>query len=184
MQHVDLSGGVIFEPCAGDLAIANVIDESDVGVVFSSDIDKSRTGCSMYGDATERGFWQEALEELGGILWVVTNPPFNQAAQIVPIAHKHARHGIAMLLRLSYLEPTEDRGAWLNNNPPTTLIVLPRISFTGNGKTDSVTCAWMVWDKRADGQRIVIAENPKFANVERIKRTADLAMGHLGYIDR
>ena len=55
-----------------------------------------------------------------------------------------------------------DRGAWLNEHPPTTLIVLPRISFTGNGKTDSVTCAWMVWEKNAITQRIIVAKNGKF----------------------
>jgi hypothetical protein len=69
-----------------------------------------------------------------------------------------------MLLRLSYLEPTEDRGAWLNSHPPTDLIVLPRISFTGNGKTDSVTCAWIVWRKQCNTQRIAITGNPKFIN--------------------
>jgi hypothetical protein len=122
------------------------------------------------GDALERQFWQQAEARVNadygdlepGIDWIVTNPPFNVAAQIVPNAFNHAVKGIAMLLRLSYLEPVEDRGAWLNSHPPSDLIVLPRISFTGDGKTDSVTCAWMVWRKNATQQRIIVAENPKF----------------------
>lgn len=69
--------------------------------------------------------------------------------------------GVAMLLRLSYLEPTKDRGHWLNDHPPTQMIVLPRISFTGDGKTDSVTCAWMIWHKQGKGT-ITIERNPKF----------------------
>jgi hypothetical protein len=61
-----------------------------------------------------------------------------------------------MFLRLSYLEPVRNRGAWLAAHPPTGLIVLPRISFTGDGQTDTVTCAWMVWDKLARGTIRVI----------------------------
>ena len=53
----------------------------------------------------------------------------------------------------------EGRGAWLAAYPPTTLIVLPRISFTGDGNTDSATCAWFVWDRDAASQRIVVV-NP------------------------
>jgi hypothetical protein len=81
------------------------------------------------------------------VRWVVTNPPFNAAEQIVPLALEHTITGLAVLLRLSFLEPTYDRQDFLSKNPPTKLIVLPRISFTGNGKTDSVTCGWMIWLK-------------------------------------
>ena len=62
-----------------------------------------------------------------------------------------------MLLRLSYAEPCLNRAEWLKAHPISHLIVLPRISFTGNGKTDNVTCAWFVWDKLRPGhQRITI----------------------------
>lgn len=88
--------------------------------------------------------------------WIVSNPPFNVASQIIPRAWDAAVVGIAMLLRLSYLEPCLDRDQWLESFPPTKLIVLPRISFTGNGKTDNVTCAWMVWDKRTTQQEIIV----------------------------
>jgi len=55
---------------------------------------------------------------------------------------------VAMLLRLSFLEPTakvNPRGPWLAECPPSRLIVLPRCSYTGDGRTDSVTTAWMIW---------------------------------------
>lgn len=162
LRHVPQIGGYILEPCVGDGAIARVID-GDNRVVYGSDIDP-QMNCSFCGDATRRDFWAGVRETMfeGRIDWVVTNPPFNVASQIVPLAYEHSDKGIAMLLRLSYLEPTEDRGAWLNEHPPTGLIILPRISFTGDGKTDSVTCAWMVWDKQQSRQKIIIASNPKF----------------------
>lgn len=157
LRRVPIMGDIL-EPCIGDGAMARVLDRR--GVVYGNDIDRSRTA-SFYGDATDRDLWQMIKDAMGRIDWVVTNPPFNVAAKIIPLAYEYAFEGIAMMLRLSYLEPTEERGAWLNAYPPTSMIVLPRISFTGNGKTDNVTCAWMIWDKSATGT-ISIAENLKF----------------------
>jgi hypothetical protein len=55
-----------------------------------------------------------------------------------------------MMLRLSFKEPTEHknpRGPFLETNPLTRELVMPRYSFTGDGKTDSITTAWMIWAK-------------------------------------
>lgn len=162
LRHV-LPGLDLFECCAGDGAIANVLEGiNGKSYVMRNDIDRERPNLNFAFDASDESKW------IGYYDWVITNPPFNQAAQIVPIAYNRAKRGIAMLLRLSFLEPVEDRGAWLNEHPPTTLIVLPRISFTGNGKTDSVTCAWMVWEKHDKRQRIIVAENPKFTKQARL----------------
>lgn len=165
LNEVDISGSVL-EPCAGDGAISRVLDRNletrQAGYLYASDI-VGNTFLSFCGDATKRETWETIQGAMFNdkIDWVVTNPPFNRAAEIIPLAFEFAEYGIAMLLRLSFLEPTEDRGTWLNNNPPTRMIVLPRISFTGDGKTDSVTCAWMVWEKNKTGT-IRIAVNPKF----------------------
>lgn len=85
--------------------------------------------------------------------WVVTNPPFAAAMPILQYAVAHARVGVALYLRLSFLEPTRACGPWLEAHPPTRVLVLPRHSFSGDGKTDSVTGAWMVWrrDRVATG---------------------------------
>jgi hypothetical protein len=149
--------GQMFECCAGDGAIADVL-RYQPGAIWRNDIDLSMPHLAWTLDATDVLNWEKVWT---GFDWVVSNPPFNQAAQIIPLAYEHASVGIAMLLRLSYLEPTKDRGYWLNEHPPTQMIVLPRISFTGDGKTDSVTCAWMVWEKHKEGT-IVIERNPKF----------------------
>lgn len=169
LRHVDV-GGAVLECCAGDLAIAANLPERCS--VMTNDIDTARN-CHMSFDASKP--WPLVK---GAVDWVITNPPFAFAPAIVPLAYEHATIGIAMLLRLSYLEPVENRGAWLNEHPPTELIVLPRISFTGDGKTDNVTCAWFVWDKQSTGQKIVIAENPKFKTAPALTREeADLVIG-------
>lgn len=160
LKSVEIMGGVL-ECCAGANDIARPL-AGNARKIWTNDNDFDRHH-PFHFDAADKHGWMDFRRECGDMDWVVTNPPFNQAALIVPLAYSFAGIGIAMLLRLSFLEPVEDRGAWLNKHPPTDLIVLPRISFTGNGKTDSVTCAWMVWRKGATQQRIVIAENPKFA---------------------
>lgn len=162
LRHVPIAG-TIFEPCVGDHAIARILERR--GKVITNDIDPSHDSWFQL-DAAAPKSWTDHFHSLRSD-WVVTNPPFNQAAHIVPLAYEHAREGAAMLLRLSYLEPVENRGTWLNEHPPTILIVLPRISFTGDGKTDNVTCAWMIWDKVVQLQsRVIIAENPRFAPVK------------------
>lgn len=158
LRRVPLSGRIL-ECCAGAGDMAKVLALSRRGEVYCNDLDPE-TLWPEHHDATHRLSWAKYWN---GLDWIVTNPPFNVAAEIVPLAYEHARAGIAMLLRLSYLEPVENRGSWLNEHPPTKLIVLPRISFTGDGKTDNVTCAWLVWDKTGLlSQEIVIAENPRF----------------------
>ncbi len=156
LKHVAVEGTVL-EPCVGAGDISSVLFDAD-GVldVMTNDLDRAHINAAWHEDATDPWWWSRIPN---GFDWVVTNPPFSHAHQILPLAMKFARTGVAMLLRLSYLEPCEGRGAWLAANPPTSLIVLPRISFTGDGKSDSVTCAWFVWDKLACGQRLMVV-NP------------------------
>lgn len=144
LSYVDIHGA-IFEPCVGDGAIAKQL--ATKGVVNSNDIDPAMEA-NWHEDAARALFWAKFKDRYH---WVVSNPPFNRAAEIVQGAHYAATEGIAMLLRLSFLEPCENRAEFLALAPPDLLLVLPRISFTGDGKTDSVTCAWFVWYKQASG---------------------------------
>ena len=134
-------GGHLFEPCAGAGDIVRVLAaDRRVVLVDTNDLDKRHTA-KTHEDATDKRWWNT----LPQYDWIVTNPPFSVAHKIIPHACEHARDGVAMLLRLTYLEPCEGRALWLAVNPPHRLIVLPRISFSGDGATDSVTCAWFVW---------------------------------------
>jgi len=151
-KRVEIADRVL-ECCAGDEAIANVLRTVTERPVYCNDIVSSNDRVMQYDVALEQN-WEYMTQSVSGVDWVVTNPPFSVAPKIVPLAFKYARVGIAMLLRLSYLEPCESvaasrRGQWLIDNKSyfSNLIVLPRISFTGDGKSDNVTCAWMVWRK-------------------------------------
>ena len=134
--------GAVLEPCSGDGAITDIL-RSGKRLVRTNDINVTMDA-DDHADAADPDTW---VRWNGQFDWVVSNPPFSKAHAIVPLAVAAARSGVAMLLRLSWLEPCEDRVEWLAENPPRALIVLPRISFSGDGKTDSVTCAWMIWSE-------------------------------------
>jgi hypothetical protein len=140
----------VLEPCCGEGAITDVLRERGI-TVLTNDFDRSRAA-RWNLDATKLESWREfaSLEPL----WVVTNPPFNLADQIVPHA-AYQGYSVAMVLRLSWLEPTEARADFLYRCPPTQLIVMPRHDFKGRGATDSVTSAWFIWDESASGIDIV-----------------------------
>lgn len=152
---------LIFEPCAGQGAISNVLRDSD-RMVCDSDItwdlsdDQSDMPCPK--DATTSDFWQYWANNMRNMPsidrrnWAtVTNPPFNQAADILPLAYEHSPWGVAFLLRLSYLEPTENRADWLQQHADNLRYVIPvspRPRFRKAAGADSVTVTWMVWQKQ------------------------------------
>jgi hypothetical protein len=130
----------VLECCSGDGSLARVL-ASYVGPIETNDIDPAREAY-MHGDATDPAWWASLPTKHDA---VITNPPFNVAHKILPLAIAHARSLVVMLGRMSWLEPTKEREALWVASPPDGLIVLPRCSYTANGKTDSVTTAWYVW---------------------------------------
>lgn len=142
LENVDISG-VVFEPCVGQGHIANVLKKTNDRVV-TNDLDL-HVKADMYWDARHMPYrWPREVDRPA---WIVSNPPFLIADELIPICVDFATEGVAMLLRLSVWEPTLARGMWLEENPPTTFLSLPRISFTGDGKTDNVSTGWFVWEK-------------------------------------
>lgn len=146
--------GAVFECCAGAGDIAEPLRRRGHRVI-TNDLDATRA-CDSADDARNTWLWERTIPD-----WTITNPPFKVATPIVENALRYSRAGVAMLLRLTWLEPTRDRADLLGRCPPTKLIVLPRYSFTGDGKTDSVTCAWMVWERKATGTISVAPRRPE-----------------------
>lgn len=134
----------VLEPCAGDGAIVHELTSPNV--VMNDIVARPPLLPDFLLDATARGSWL-AFRRFSPFDLVITNPPFDQAFDIAAHALEFADRGVVLLLRLSWLEPTAERGPWLAVNPPERVIVMPRHDFRGNGQTDSVTSAWMVWSK-------------------------------------
>jgi len=149
LAHQEISGTVL-ESCAGDGGVAKVIDGHGRDVILN---DLSYHDAPVFDGHTAFALGAEdrmLYRMCGPVDWVVTNPPYQMplCRDIVAQAVKHARVGVAMLLRLSFLEPTakvNPRGPWLERHPPTRILILPRYSYTQDGKSDSCTTAWMIW---------------------------------------
>ncbi len=136
----------VLEPAAGAGQIAGPLRAAGLHVT-TNDIDLAYP-CNYYMDATTPAFWREVPRHD----WVITNPPFNQLDDILEQALAHSLIGVAMILRLSALEPASKRvrrGEILKTYEDNMRFVMPfsspRPSFTSDGKTDSVTTAWFVW---------------------------------------
>jgi hypothetical protein len=175
-------GSILIDPCCGDGAFQRAFPD---GPWKTIDIDPSMNPDYVF-DMAEQKSWAilKKHHSIGaplGFIWsecVIMNPPFKYAMSFVQNAvdwfgqtktfidetgeHQPiTKYGsVAALLRLSFLEPTRERGPWLAANPPDLVIVLPRISFTGDGKTDSVTCAWMIWDKTIKKKGVIVSPRP------------------------
>jgi len=141
-----------FESCAGDGNIAQCLrDDGHEELLWTGDIDYTLKGLSLPGfDATDRRQWENAFEQFKPE-WVITNPPYKQpdCDRIIQNAWAFAEKGVAMLLRLTYLEPCRERANFLKLAPLTHLIILnPRPQFIpGKKATDACTVAWFVWQK-------------------------------------
>jgi hypothetical protein len=139
--------GVIWCPCVGDGSLMRRLAERRPDLCFvTNDIDPTRAA-HFHLDATSADSWNQMLAAAPCPDWVVENFPFNVEHRIVPYAFQAARKGVVPMARISYTEPTKDRGPWLAEHPYQKRITLERHSFTANGKTDSATTDWLVWAK-------------------------------------
>lgn len=137
-----------FEPCAGNGAIAEVLMDAGMSGV-QRDIAWNITEPK---DATQRSFWEYHAANLPkDEAWAtVTNPPFNQAENILPLAFEFSPI-CCFLLRISYMEPTKGRADFLRETADHLRFfapVNPRGRFRRDSKKgDNATTAWFIWDK-------------------------------------
>lgn len=80
---------------------------------------------------------------------IITNPPFNQAREIIEKAlHDVADGGfVIMLLRLNFFGSKRRRDMWEQQMPKYSFVHSQRMSFTDDGKTDSIEYQHLVWQK-------------------------------------
>ncbi|MHC5754520.1 MAG: hypothetical protein ACYTXF_28560 [Nostoc sp.] len=162
LRHVPLSG-VIGEPCVGHGAIASLLNVwPHTKQMWTNDIDPHKSA-DYQMDATLFESWANFPD----CDWICTNPPYAEfAAPIIKNAYQKARVGVAAFLLTSFLEPCDDRADFLQQHPPSLVIIMPRFCFRKDKRgirwaTDNVTISCFVWDKRATGQQIII--RPKSA---------------------
>ena len=157
----EIEGGLLLDPCAGDLRMSAQIQPGRFSQARTNDIDAT-SPAQTHMDATSAeawGYWKQKRHGVWGPhpCWCVTNPPFGRASAIAWQALEAGFH-LALLLRITWLEPTADR-QWLARRPPTAQLVLPRIDFIGAGKADGATCCWFIWGPVKPGIQILRASD-------------------------
>lgn len=126
-------------------------DLENVGTKWLERIDYN---CNYHVDASKLKSWWDTFPVVD---WVVTNPPYTTGVleKVLEASLAYVRHGVAMLLRLSAMEPVIKRGTRghiLQSYADCMRYLMPfsdprpRYDRTKKG-TDSVTTAWFVWDK-------------------------------------
>lgn len=80
---------------------------------------------------------------------IISNPPFIESLEFVQRALENVKEGglVIFLLRLSFLESLKRKEFLQENMPEKIYVHAKRMSFTDDGKTDSVAYAHFVWRK-------------------------------------
>ncbi|NBV61810.1 MAG: class I SAM-dependent methyltransferase [Rhodobacteraceae bacterium] len=151
-----LDGLTVLEPSAGGGAFIRALRaHSSRARLVALDIDSEALArAEIDVETVDFLRWRE-----GGFKrcdWVVGNPPFAEAQEHVEAALRVARVGVAMLLRLAFLESAERLDFW--TGPGAGLdevrVLAHRPSFTGGG-TDSAAYGWFVWRTLAPRGRVM-----------------------------
>ena len=86
-----------------------------------------------------------------GFEWdiIITNPPFALAMEFIEKSLVSVKKGgyVIMLLRLNFFESQKRKEFFDKHMPIYTLVHHKRISFTPDGKTDSIAYAHFIWQK-------------------------------------
>jgi Protein of unknown function (DUF3102) len=87
--------------------------------------------------------------------WIITNPPFNDSPDFVLKALKLAGHGVAMFVRLAWLESADRYDRIFKDHPPTLIAIFSeRVPLhKGRWEEDGTTMTayiWLVWIKGAE----------------------------------
>lgn len=155
LRGLDPTASVVWEPACGEGHMAAAL--SDYFEVIASDV-------HPHGYGLVRDFLDEN-EESPACDWVVTNPPFKTAEQFVRLGLRRARCGVALLLRLSFLEGGA-RHALLHGNTPLTAVaafaerVPMRLGKWDLSVASATAYGWFFWQKNGPAPALLLCIPP------------------------
>jgi hypothetical protein len=136
----------IWEPAAGNGAIVKPLRATGRTVLASDIADYGLPGCRIVD------YLSAPTPPAGWADGIVTNPPYGLAQEFVAKAISEVGY-VALLVRTNFLMDGEERGRWLNRNPPTrTWYLLPRLpmmhrhGWEGARSTSNTPHCWAVWE--------------------------------------
>ncbi len=150
-----------WEPCAGLGHMADVLRES-FDTVRASDVyhyPLASGGHSGRLEIDRLDFLDEGqIARAPEVDWIITNPPFSKAAQMLSHALIKARLGVAFLLRMQWLEgETRFREVYADRAPSLVAPFVERVPMCEGGVdpegSTATMYAWFVWLSEPDAWR-------------------------------
>lgn len=140
----DVSRDSVWEPACGEGHMARPLAESFAQVV-ASDIHDYGHG-AVY-DFLGAGSLLEEAPPISDPDWIITNPPFNRAAEFALRAAEVAREGFALLVRTSFLEGGTRYEELFSQHPPEWILQFSeRVIMTKGRLLDP---GKLYWDEQA-----------------------------------
>lgn len=148
IQALDPGAWRVWEPACGGGHMAFGLADY-FGEVFATDLhDYGWAGTHI----RDLDFLSESAAEIGEFDWIISNPPFVMGDAFVRAAYTRARRGVAMLLRLVFLEGGR-RYRLLHEDCPLTAVApfserVPMVKGRWDPDASSATAyAWFIWLK-------------------------------------
>lgn len=141
--------GSVLEPCSGAGAMSRILEDEGLDV-DSSDI---RTDDTVYGlrgvDVFE--YDRDSYDH------VITNPPYKCAEEVARHSLTVARHKVALLLKLTFLESTKRSALWRETPLRSVYVFRSRVTMHPEGTEKpknggTITYGWFVWDNNFTGK--------------------------------
>ena len=135
-----------WEPAAGEGHMAEVLREY-FRHVHASDVHDYGRGYAV-GSFTGEGADTARCPRVAD--WVITNPPFNLAEAFLRRAQAVARRGIALLVRMAWLETGERYREIFSRTPPSQVALFAERVPMAKGRWDpkgstATAYAWVIW---------------------------------------
>lgn len=136
------------EPCAGDGGMIRVVDAHREGIEWTAceirDTTPALRGAGVRpGQIYIENFVEKKRFKDGEFDVAFLNPPFWLTMDFV-IECMRIADTVVCMQRMNFLG-SDLRNEWMIQNTPDLYVIPNRVSFSGNGKADSIENAWNVW---------------------------------------
>lgn len=158
LRRFPVAGLTVWEPAAGNHAIARVLREHGASVV-TSDIETYDNRHDAVVDFLEKRFaYQNPRHDA-----IITNPPYGRgnrdAVRFAQLSLERCKGMVALLLTAKF-DFGKTRASLFRDNPRfmAKIALVDRISWAGNGETGTEDHAWYVWGAETYSQKLMMWE--------------------------